>query len=183
MPWCGPSSKKYTGGPVVKNLPANAGDTSLIPGPGRFHVLVLSCESHSVMSYSLQPLGLYSPWNSPGQNTGVDSLSLFQRIFPEIKPRSHALQVDTLPAKPQRKPKNTGLPTGVGSLCLLQQIFPTQESNRGDSRQILKEQLNLHAPKWEFENGIKNVYINSVDLKKCTTCTAPQIALRNCSDR
>ena len=24
------------GGPVVKNLPANAGDTSLTPGPGRF---------------------------------------------------------------------------------------------------------------------------------------------------
>ena len=25
---------------------------------------------------------LYSPWNSPGQNTGVGSLSLFQQIFP-----------------------------------------------------------------------------------------------------
>ena len=25
-------------GPVVKNLPASAGDTSSIPGPGRFHV-------------------------------------------------------------------------------------------------------------------------------------------------
>ena len=39
-------------------------------------------ESHSVMSNSLQPYGLYSPWNSPGQNTGTDSLSLLQRIFP-----------------------------------------------------------------------------------------------------
>ena len=28
------------------------------------------------------PHGLYSPWNSPGQNTGVGSLSLFQGIFP-----------------------------------------------------------------------------------------------------
>ena len=26
--------------------------------------------------------GLYSPWNSPGQNTGVGSLSLRQGIFP-----------------------------------------------------------------------------------------------------
>ena len=34
------------------------------------------------MSDSLQPCGLYSPWNSPGQNTGVGSLSLLQRIFP-----------------------------------------------------------------------------------------------------
>ena len=30
---------------------------------------------------SLQPHGLNSPWNSPGQNTGVGSLSLLQRIF------------------------------------------------------------------------------------------------------
>ena len=28
------------------------------------------------------PYELYSPWNSPGQNTGVDSLSLLQGIFP-----------------------------------------------------------------------------------------------------
>ena len=34
------------------------------------------------MSDSLQPHGLYSPWNSPGQNTGVGSLSLLQEIFP-----------------------------------------------------------------------------------------------------
>ena len=30
---------------------------------------------------TLQPHGLYSPWNSLGQNTGVGSLSLLQRIF------------------------------------------------------------------------------------------------------
>ena len=34
------------------------------------------------MSESLLPHGLYSPWNSPGQNTGVGSLSLLQGIFP-----------------------------------------------------------------------------------------------------
>ena len=34
------------------------------------------------MSDSLQPHGLYSPWNSPGQNTGVGSLCLLQGIFP-----------------------------------------------------------------------------------------------------
>ena len=31
---------------------------------------------------SLQPCGLFSPWNSPDQNTGVGSLSLLQGIFP-----------------------------------------------------------------------------------------------------
>ena len=39
-------------------------------------------ESHSVVSDSLRHHGLYSPWNSPGQNTGVGSLSLLQGIFP-----------------------------------------------------------------------------------------------------
>ena len=35
-------------------------------------------ESHSFVSDSLG----YSPWNSPGQNTGVGRLSLLQGIFP-----------------------------------------------------------------------------------------------------
>ena len=39
-------------------------------------------ESHSVVSDSLCPHGLYSPWNSPGQSTGAGSLSLLQGIFP-----------------------------------------------------------------------------------------------------
>ena len=34
------------------------------------------------MSNSLQPHGLYSPWNSPCQNTGVGNLYLLWRIFP-----------------------------------------------------------------------------------------------------
>ena len=72
---------------------------------------------------SMRLHGLYSPWNSPGQNTEVGSLSLLQGI----EPRSPALQVDSLPSEPQGKPKNTE----VGSLSLLQQIFPTQESNQG----------------------------------------------------
>ena len=39
-------------------------------------------ESHSVVSDSLLPCGLYSPWDSPGWNTGVGSHSLLQGIFP-----------------------------------------------------------------------------------------------------
>ena len=57
---------------------------------------------------------------------------------PRIKSRSPTLQVDSLPAEPQGKHKNTG----VGSLSLLQVIFPTQESNQGllHCRQILYQQ-------------------------------------------
>ena len=60
-----------------------------------FHILANTCyflgggcfgfllsESRSVVSNSLWPHGLYSPWNSPGKNTRVDSLSLLQGIFP-----------------------------------------------------------------------------------------------------
>ena len=42
----------------------------------------IQSESCSVVSDSLRPHGLYSPWNSPGQNTEVGSLSLLQGIFP-----------------------------------------------------------------------------------------------------
>ena len=57
-------------------------------------------ESRSVVSNSLQPHGLYSPWNSPGQNTGVGKPfpSPGDLPHPEIKPTFPALQVDSLPA-------------------------------------------------------------------------------------
>ena len=45
------------------------------------HYLFPESKSHSVVSDSLWPHGLYSPWNSPSQNTGVGSLSLLQGIF------------------------------------------------------------------------------------------------------
>ena len=46
---------------------------------------------------------------------------------PRDRTQVPSLQVDSLPAEPQGKPKNTG----VGSLSLLQGIFLTQESNWG----------------------------------------------------
>ena len=48
----------------------------------KYFTWTLWSESHSVMSDSLRPHGLYSPWNSPGQNTGVGSLFLLQGICP-----------------------------------------------------------------------------------------------------
>ena len=50
----------------------------------------------SVMSDSLQPRGLYSPRNSPGQKIEVDSHSLLQGIFPTQKSNpglSHCRQI------------------------------------------------------------------------------------------
>ena len=80
----------------------------------------LESESHSVMSDSFRPHGLYNRWNSPGQNTGVCSQSLLQGIFP-TQGQTQISQVDSLPAEPQGKSKNK----------FLQHIFSTQESNQG----------------------------------------------------
>ena len=48
----------------------------------RNHIGMVESESRSVVSSCLWPHGLYSSWNSPGQSTRVDSLSLLQMIFP-----------------------------------------------------------------------------------------------------
>ena len=68
-------------------------------------------KSHTVVPDPLWPHGQYSPWNSPGQNTG-EFPSPGDLPNPGIKPRSPTLQVDSLPVEPQRKPK--------GALVLLQ---------------------------------------------------------------
>ena len=62
--------------------------------------------SHSVMSSSLQPHGLHSPWDSPGQNTGVGKLfpSPGDLVNPGTEPGSPTLQADSLPAELSGKP-------------------------------------------------------------------------------
>ena len=50
--------------------------------PPHAHLFNRKSESRSIVSDSLRPHGLYRSWNSPGQNTGVGSLSLLQEIFP-----------------------------------------------------------------------------------------------------
>ena len=84
---------------------------------------VFESESCSVVSDSLQPHGLYSLWNSPGQNTRMGSLFLLQGISPTQGSNPglpHCRRADSLPAEPLGKLKNTR----VGSPSLLQWIFP-----------------------------------------------------------
>ena len=58
-------------------------------------------ESSSVVSDSLQPPGLYSPWNSPSQNTGVGRPFTSPGDLPDpgIKQGSPTLQVDSVPTE------------------------------------------------------------------------------------
>ena len=78
---------------------------------------------------TLRSHGLYSPWTSPGPNTGVGILSLLQGIFPTqgSNPGFPHCRWILYQLSYKGKTKNTE----VGSLSLLQGIFPTQESNRG----------------------------------------------------
>ena len=71
--WCG-SFQAWS--QHISDSPARAKEPLFTVGP------VSKSESCSVVSFSLWPHGLYSPWNSPGLNTGVDSLSIPQGIFP-----------------------------------------------------------------------------------------------------
>ena len=71
-------------------------------------------EKQSVVSASLRPHGLHSPWNSPGQNSGVGSRSLLQGIFPTHGPNPGLphLQADSLPAEPLRSRGRWSFPVG-----------------------------------------------------------------------
>ena len=75
------------------------------------------------------------------------------------KDRTHVSRIagDSLPAKPQGKPKTTG----VGNLSLLQQIFSTQELNRGllNCRQILY-QLSSQGTPGEIKCTINAICLN-----------------------
>ena len=65
---------------MLSHLTYQEGEAELHkPFPG-LRAEKIKSESHSTMSDSLRPHGLYSTLNFPGQNTGVGSLSLLQEI-------------------------------------------------------------------------------------------------------
>ena len=62
-----------------KESACNVEDLGSIPGLGRSPG---EGEVYRFQYSGLENLMEYSPWNSPGQNIGMGSLSLLQRIFP-----------------------------------------------------------------------------------------------------
>ena len=63
--------------PTNHSIPKPCRDRSSLPTASEFYVASLWAPSTAE-----PPHGLYSPWDSPGQNTGVGSCSLLQGIFP-----------------------------------------------------------------------------------------------------
>ena len=93
-------------------------------------------ENHSVMSESLWSHGLYRPWNSPGQNTGVGSLFLLPGIFPT----------------PGSKP---GLP------CCRRILY--QLSHKGSPKGVVSEKL-ISEQRFEGGEGESHTCVWSLDF-------------------
>ena len=83
----------------------------------------LSCVRLFVTPWTMQSM----EFSRPEYCSGWSHLSPGDLPNPGVEPRSSALQVDSLPAEPPRKPKNIG----VGSLSLFQRMFSIQELNQG----------------------------------------------------
>ena len=66
---------------IEPRFPALASGFFTTEPPGNMYTYESQSVSHSVMSDSLWPNILNSPWNSPGQNNGVGSHWLLQGIF------------------------------------------------------------------------------------------------------
>ena len=84
-------------------------------------------ENCSFVFDSLWPHGLYNPWNPPGQNTRVGSLSLLQGIFPTQGSNPGLLHCRQILYQLSHQGETQEY-TGVGSLSFLWQMSLTQES-------------------------------------------------------
>ena len=99
-------------------------------------------ESHSVVSNTLWPHGLNSPWNSPDQNTGVESIpSPRDRPNLGIKPGSPALQADSLPAKLTREAHF--MHSNVYMLIPVSWLIPSPAFPRGNPIRLFSTSVTL----------------------------------------
>ena len=126
----------------------------------------------------------YSPWNSPGQNTGAGSLSLLQWTFPTQGSNPGLLHCKWILYQlsyrgglysPWNSPHQN---PGVGSRSLLQGIFPTQGLNLGllHCKWILYQLSHKGNPKqtvWIVKNALHTLPSAFKDL------TGKRLLLRN----
>ena len=90
---------------MVKNLPANAGNADLIPGPGRPH---MPCSNYVQSSSTPQLLSLYSkawqlPLLSPWATTteARTSIACVPQQEKSLQWEAHVLQLESNPCSPQ----------------------------------------------------------------------------------
>ena len=90
--------------PWIAALQASLSITNSQSWPKLMPIELVMPSSHLILCRPL--LLLLCPWDSPGKNSGVSSLSLRQGIFPtqRSKPSSPELQADSWPSQPPGKP-------------------------------------------------------------------------------
>ena len=97
--------RDFPGGAVVKNLPANAGDTSSIPGPGRSHMLQSNQarvpQLLSLHSRACEPQ-LLSPWATATEPT---SHSYWAHVL-QLSPRAAATEAHAPRARAPQQEKS-----------------------------------------------------------------------------
>ena len=173
--------------PLVSSSPAPAGRCSTTRTTWKSKWSSLSCvwlfETSTIQSME---------FSRPEYWSGQPSPSPGDLPNPGIRPRSPVLWVDSLPAKPQGKSKNTW----VGSSSLLQWIFPTQKLNQGllHCRWILyqlnyqgsptgKPQLQLKyslSSQFRYKTSISIWELRSFQTQKSSTYSWTQLNFSNC---
>ena len=121
------------------------------------------------------PIDLYSPWNSPGQNTGVGGLSFFQGVF-ETRDWTQISSIagGFFTSWATREAQNTG----VGSPSLLQWNFPIQESNQGflHCRQSLYQLSYEGSPLYKVFPCVLGFVVSSILHLRSQSTTDPEHA-------
>ena len=125
------------------------------------------------MSHSLWPNRLYSPWNFPGQNTGVGSLSLLQGLFPTQGSNPglpHCRQILYQPShkgSPLEKQTNKQTNTKLwgwhhDAHCLLTMTTRNVIQTRNSTINLTAVVPVLH-PTWDFEGCLVScVFANTI---------------------
>ena len=117
----------FPGGPLVKNLPANAGDTSSIPGPGRS----VGEGNGNPLQYCCLARGLvgYSPWGRKESDTtkGLNNSRASQSVITGL-----GRVDDSNPLQPLGPPGGTWVDQALRGECSLLATLPCV-ARSGDS--------------------------------------------------
>ena len=117
-------------------------------------ILESESESRSFLSDSLWPLGLYSPWNSPGQNIGVGPFPSPGHLpNPGTEPKSPTLQVDEIQPNSDTTQRQQQISQVKGSVLQEHLILQTPIASPGCYLCFWQAGYKLEVPwpvSWDF---------------------------------
>ena len=124
---------------IMVRLNTNIGEKGMIlkDSRGKKHLRKVKVK----VAQSCLTLGDPMEFSRPEYWSGSQFSSPGDLPIPGIEPRSPSFQVDSSPAEPQGKPKNTG----VGGLSLLQGIFPPSVNCSANVRELLGLHITVNA--------------------------------------